>query len=120
VTGDAHIRQPTVEPSTALPDRAERLQVVVTAGRQVSALRWGNEDAEVVLLHGGAQNAHTWDAVASAFGRRALCIDLPGHGHSDRRDDRDYRPRSLAVDIADVIAELAPQAQVVAGMSLGA
>ncbi|RAU90431.1 alpha/beta hydrolase, partial [Mycolicibacter senuensis] len=29
----------------------------------VSALRWGTEPPRVVFLHGGAQNAHTWDTV---------------------------------------------------------
>ena len=38
---------------------------------------------ELVLVHGGAQNAHTWDTVALALGRPLLTIDLPGHGHSD-------------------------------------
>ncbi len=36
-----------------------------------------------MLLHGGAQNAHTWDTVALALGRPLVAIDLPGHGHSD-------------------------------------
>ena len=38
---------------------------------------------ELVLVHGGAQNAHTWDTVAMALGRPLVAIDLPGHGHSD-------------------------------------
>ena len=36
-----------------------------------------------VLLHGGGQNAHTWDTVALALDRPLLAVDLPGHGHSD-------------------------------------
>ena len=40
-------------------------------------------EPELVLLHGGAQNAHTWDTVALALGRPLVAIDLPGHGHSD-------------------------------------
>ena len=56
-------------------------------GRSVSALRWGSGAPEVVFVHGGAQNAHTWDTVALALGRPALAIDLPGHGHSDWRVD---------------------------------
>ena len=38
---------------------------------------------ELVFLHGGAQNAHTWDTVALALDRPLVAIDLPGHGHSD-------------------------------------
>ena len=41
-----------------------------------------------VLLHGGSQNAHTWDTVAMALDRPLVAIDLPGHGHSDGPGDR--------------------------------
>jgi pimeloyl-ACP methyl ester carboxylesterase len=88
-------------------------------GRQVSALRWGSKSAEVVFVHGGAQNAHTWDTVALALGRPALAIDLPGHGHSQWRNDHAYTPQNLADDIAVVVADLAPDAKLVVGMSLG-
>ena len=88
-------------------------------GRHVSALRWGERSAEVVLVHGGAQNAHTWDTVALALGRPALAVDLPGHGHSHWRDDGTYTPASLADDVAVAIADLAPDAALVVGMSLG-
>lgn len=87
--------------------------------RVVSSLRWGREPAEIVLLHGGAQNAHTWDTVVLALGRPALAIDLPGHGRSGWRDDGAYTPVDLADDVAPVIAELAPDAHLLVGMSLG-
>src|SRR6201981_3404140 len=57
--------------------------VGVAPGQQVSSLAWGDGDPELVLLHGGAQNAHTWDTVALALRRPLIAIDLPGHGHSD-------------------------------------
>jgi pimeloyl-ACP methyl ester carboxylesterase len=70
-------------------------------------------------VHGGAQNAHTWDTVALALGRASLSIDLPGHGHSDWRADGAYSPLNLADDVAVVVAAHAPDARVVVGMSLG-
>jgi pimeloyl-ACP methyl ester carboxylesterase len=85
----------------------------------VSALRWGTASPEVVLVHGGAQNAHTWDTVALCLGRPALAIDLPGHGHSDWRDDGAYSPTNLADDLAVVVRAHAADARVVVGMSLG-
>lgn len=99
----------------------ERISVVVDSEtqRSVSALRWGTETPEVVFVHGGAQNAHTWDTVALALQRPALAVDLPGHGHSGWRDDGAYSPANMADDIAVVIAEYAPNARVVVGMSLG-
>src|SRR6056297_2329516 len=87
--------------------------------RTVSALRWGTGEPDVVFVHGGSQNAHTWDTVVLALGRPALAVDLPGHGHSDWRADGAYSPQNLADDLADVIAQLAPVATAVVGMSLG-
>lgn len=90
----------------------------VTAG-DVSALRWGTAPARVVFLHGGAQNAHTWDTVALGLGVPALAVDLPGHGRSAWRDDGDYSPQRNADTLVPVLRELAPAAELVVGMSLG-
>ncbi|MGH9271969.1 MAG: alpha/beta fold hydrolase, partial [Ilumatobacteraceae bacterium] len=65
------------------PPKVRRQSVPLPDGRQLSALVWGNGDPELVLVHGGAQNAHTWDTVALALGRPLVAVDLPGHGHSD-------------------------------------
>jgi pimeloyl-ACP methyl ester carboxylesterase len=119
MTGKLGVDETQPDLDSERPHWAERVDVVVTTGRRVSALRWGTGEPEVVLLHGGAQNAHTWDAVATALDRSLLCIDLPGHGNSQWRDDHDYRPRSLAVDVSDAITQLAPRAELVGGMSLG-
>jgi len=85
----------------------------------ISALRWGDGGPSVVFLHGGGQNAHTWDTVILGLGLPALAVDLPGHGRSAWRDDGDYGPRLNAEAIAPLIGELAPEADLVVGMSLG-
>lgn len=85
----------------------------------VSALRWGTAPPRVVFLHGGAQNAHTWDTVIVGLGVPALAVDLPGHGRSAWRDDGDYSPQRNAAAVAPVVRELAPAAELVVGMSLG-
>jgi esterase len=79
-------------------------------GQTVSALVWGEHPPELVLLHGGGQNAHTWDTVALILGRPLLAVDLPGHGHSDWRADRDYGPWRNAEAVAAVIEQAAPAA----------
>ena len=97
----------------------ERVAVALPDGRSVSALRWGSGPPEVVLLHGGAQNAHTWDTMALALDRPVLAIDLPGHGRSDWRADHHYSPPALAADVEVVVRERAPEAALLVGMSLG-
>lgn len=98
----------------------ERVAVTLDDGRVMRSLRWGSTAPEIVLLHGGGQNAHTWDTVALALDRPLLAIDLPGHGHSDgMRAGAAVSPRSIAEDMAAVVASLAPDAALVVGMSLG-
>jgi pimeloyl-ACP methyl ester carboxylesterase len=82
--------------------RIARREVQTGAGL-MSAIMWGDSSPELVFLHGGGQNAHTWDAVALAMGRPAVAIDLPGHGHSYWRADRDYMPwkNAEALEIGD-------------------
>jgi pimeloyl-ACP methyl ester carboxylesterase len=102
------------------PPDVRRAFVEVAPGRKVSALVWGTTDPEVVLVHGGGQNAHTWDTVALALGRPLVAVDLPGHGHSDwPGDSRVLDPRAMAEDVAAVIRALAPSARMLVGMSLG-
>lgn len=88
-------------------------------GRRLSALLWGDGPPDIVLLHGGAQNAHTWDTVALALGIPLVAIDLPGHGHSDHRTDGPFSPRANAEDVAVAVRAFAPDARMVVGMSLG-
>lgn len=61
----------------------------------------------LVLLHGFAQSAASWDAVARAFadaGRPVYALDLAGHGASERSAD----PRAYALDAqADALLALA-------------
>src|SRR6187397_1375701 len=101
------------------PPVVRRTEVAVAPDRRLSALVWGDEPPELVLLHGGAQNAHTWDTVAMALGRPLVAIDLPGHGHSDHREGLPFSPRENAEDVAEAVRTLAPDAALVVGMSLG-
>ena len=101
------------------PPPVSRRELEVDPDQFVSVLVWGNDDPELVFLHGGGQNAHTWDTVVLALGRPTIAIDLPGHGRSDRRADRNYGPWRNADAVATVMEQLAPNAQGVVGMSLG-
>lgn len=101
------------------PPAVRRQHVQVGPDRRISALVWGERPAELVLLHGGAQNAHTWDSVALALGRPLVAVDLPGHGHSDAGLHGSADLATNADDVATAIAALAPDASAVVGMSLG-
>jgi len=90
----------------------------------VSLLRWGAPSAadgqpDLVLLHGAALNAHTWDVFALASRRPLLAVDLPGHGESAWRDDARYGPEDLAPAIAELIRGQASAPVTLVGQSLG-
>ena len=101
------------------PPVVRRESVALDDGRELSALVWGDAEPELVFLHGGAQNAHTWDTVALALDRPLVAIDLPGHGHSGPGRRSAVNAFDNAVDVAVAVAQLAPEAKAVIGMSLG-
>jgi esterase len=107
--------------SGPVPD-VERIEAG-TGESRVSALRFSPAASQraprIVFLHGGGQNAHTWDTVIVGLGEPALAVDLPGHGHSAWREDGDYSPRHNADAVVPVIRDIAPDAELVVGMSLG-
>jgi len=112
------------EYSLGVSDRPIVKRVSVEVGgdsyaRKLSALVWGEGEPKLVLLHGGAQNAHTWDTVALALGSPLVAIDLAGHGHSDWRDDGVYGHQNLAADVVIAMQQLAPNCNALVGMSLG-
>lgn len=115
---------------TAPLPRASRVAAELADGRSVSALTFepaGSPEhggaPELVFLHGVGLNAHGWDPVAIALahepGVGALAVDLPGHGHSDWRDDANYRPDLLAADVGVALDQLAPTPVTLIGHSLG-
>ena len=117
----AFVAENAAEMGVAWPARhmPHRERCTLESGQSLSAICWGRDEPELVFLHGGGQNAHTWDSVVVALDMPVLAIDLPGHGHSDRRSDRNYGPWENALAVAEVIEHLAPVARAVVGMSLG-
>ncbi len=101
------------------PPLVRRERVDLDDGRHISALVWGDSPAELVFLHGGAQNAHTWDTVALALDRPLVCLDLPGHGHSGPARKGSADVFGNAADVAAAVETLGAEASAVIGMSLG-
>jgi pimeloyl-ACP methyl ester carboxylesterase len=101
---------------SALPVAARRH--VHVGDHAIAAIVWGEQPA-LVLLHGGAQNAHTWDTTALALRRSLVAIDLPGHGRSDWWPEG-YDAGALADAVTAAVQELAPRAVAAGGTGLGA
>lgn len=77
--------------------------------------------APVLLLHGSGSNARTWDRFAArltADGRRAIAVDLRGHGSSDRPGQ--YALAALRDDVLALIEKLSLRGVVLVGHSVGA
>ncbi|MEV4534632.1 alpha/beta hydrolase [Asanoa sp. NPDC049518] len=81
----------------------------------------GGAGSPVVLLHGGASSAATWDrfaAVLATAGRRTVAVDLPGHGASPRA--RSYPLTRFHDDVAHLLDLLGLDRVALVGHSLGA
>lgn len=97
----------------------QRFHVAVDGLRQLSGLRWGTGEVEFVLIHGGAQNAHTFDTVALALQRPLIALDLPGHGHSDPSPYGNSAIARHARDVARALEQVTSEPVPLVGMSLG-
>ena len=83
---------------------------------------WGDPALPtVLLLHGFAQTAHTWDLVvhglADSF--HILCLDQRGHGDSDWADDGDYSLQAQQNDLFGFIECLDVKGLNLIGLSMG-
>jgi pimeloyl-ACP methyl ester carboxylesterase len=79
------------------------------------------EGRPVLLLHGGGQTRHAWDATAQALAARGfdvIAVDLRGHGESDWAPDGVYRSADYMADLNAVVSTFS-QKPIVVGASLG-
>ena len=106
---------------TTLMERADTRDVSVW-GMNVRYVQAG-EGPAVVLLHGLGASLLTWycniDALAEA-GFRAIAIDLPGYGDSDKPDHLSYDPPSAVEFLFDFSEKLGIHRFSVVGSSGGA
>lgn len=98
------------------------LGFVVDDGVRLVAHTVGPDDGPPVLLVGGmGQTRHSWRRTAEPIaesGRRAILLDLRGHGDSGWSPDGGYGFARLAADLMAVTAQLGGPA-VLVGASLG-
>ncbi len=93
-------------------------------GRRIAYDVQGEGEHTLVLVHGLLMNRRMFTALApeiAARGNRVVCVDLLGHGESDRPDDfRLYSMSAFADQVAALAEHLELDRPVVGGTSLGA
>jgi esterase len=95
---------------------------LVIDGFRLHMLDWGGDGPALLLLHGGALTAHTWDPVCQSLRDRYRCLalDQRGHGDSEWSPELDYSIDAYVRDLAGLVESLDLQQLVVVGQSLGA
>jgi pimeloyl-ACP methyl ester carboxylesterase len=93
-------------------------------GHRIEYDAYGEGDRVVVLVHGLLMNRRMFDRLAPALaarGNRVVCLDLLGHGRSDRPEDlRLYSMPLFSRQVAALLDHLEQPQAVVGGASLGA
>jgi pimeloyl-ACP methyl ester carboxylesterase len=93
-------------------------------GHRISYDCYGEGERVLVLVHGLLMNRRMFEPLASelaAAGTRVVCVDLLGHGRSDRPEDlRLYSMPLFARQVVALLDHLELSSAVVGGTSLGA
>jgi esterase len=85
-------------------------------------LDWdGASDRDILFLHGGGLNAHTWDMVCLGLREeyRCIAVDQRGHGDSEWSAGMDYTTEAHVRDIEQFADAIGLERFVLVGMSLG-
>jgi pimeloyl-ACP methyl ester carboxylesterase len=93
-------------------------------GHRIRYDSYGEGERVVILAHGLLMNRRMFSRLGPVLaerGHRAICVDLLGHGRSDRPDDlRQYTMPLFARQVSKLIDHLRIESAVVGGTSLGA
>ena len=85
-------------------------------------LEWGHqENPTIIVLHGFAQQAHSWDFVALSFcdRYRVIALDQRGHGDTSWAKDGNYSLKVFQNDLELVVEKLALKNFILMGLSMG-
>ena len=91
-------------------------------GMNFHYLEWGQPGKPlVVMLHGGSQQAHSWDFVSLPLSEdcHIIAMDQRGHGDSDWATDGDYTIEAHQQDIDGFVAALGLSGFHLIGHSMG-
>ncbi len=93
-------------------------------GHTIEYDSYGTGDRVIVLVHGLLMNRRMFERLGPALaerGNRAICVDLLGHGRSDRPEDlRLYSMPLFARQVVALLDDLGIDSAVIGGTSLGA
>jgi pimeloyl-ACP methyl ester carboxylesterase len=93
-------------------------------GHRIEYDSYGEGERALVLVHGLLMNRRMFEPLGPALarrGNRVICVDLLGHGRSDRPEDlRLYSMPLFARQVAALLDHLGQPSAVVGGTSLGA
>jgi pimeloyl-ACP methyl ester carboxylesterase len=93
-------------------------------GHRIEYDSYGEGEGVLVLVHGLLMNRRMFERLGPALarrGNRVICVDLLGHGRSDRPEDlRLYSMPLFARQVATLLDHLELESAVVGGTSLGA
>lgn len=96
-----------------------RRQTLDAPEGSLSALRWGEGDPQLLLVHGAGLQAGTFTRLLLALGVDAISVDLPGHGRSARLSAEDYRIEVMGDMVAAGLTSAGLRPRRVIGHSLG-
>lgn len=105
-------------PEIVLPEDGQ----LVANGMRFHYLDWdGPSKKQMLLLHGGGLNAHTWDLVCSGLRNDYHCIapDARGHGDSEWSPISDYGRDAHLRDAEAYVEHFGLDNFVLVGMSMG-
>lgn len=107
----------------SIPFHARRLpsggSMVASDGVRLHYLDWPGETETLLLLHGGALSAHTFDLLALALGNSIRCVTLDLRGHGDSGWAEHYSVERWSADVIELVRHLCLTSVHLAGMSLG-
>ena len=101
---------------------APESKFVAVNGLNFHYLEWGDQaKPTIILLHGFAQQAHSWDFVALSFcdRYRVIVLDQRGHGDSSWSKDGDYSLDAFQNDLELIVEKLALKTFILMGLSMG-
>jgi pimeloyl-ACP methyl ester carboxylesterase len=102
--------------------RPPRDGTAILDGLRFHFLDWGLEgESPLLLLHGGAQTAHSWDEVAPDLARdhHVLALDQRGHGDTEWAPDGRYRREDFVGDVRRFLDERDWPVATIMALSLG-